>query len=221
MTSPYHNQSNGKVESAVKIVKSIIKKSQRDKRDLWLSIFDWHNTPTECINASPVQRLFSRRTKTVLPTTSDLLTPKIEKGENLTKLLNNKRKKAKYYYDRSSCSLRDLCINEIVCVQLLNSKHVWKLGKVLLQYTPRSYIVEVDGKLITRNGKFLRTTSESHIVLPAFDNFNFDDSSNCQDCKVNVSDPPMHNQSNEFTNVKCTRTRIIKPPTRFQDYVIN
>ena len=44
-TSPYHSQSNKKVESAVKIVKSIIKKSQRDKRDLWLSILDWCNTP--------------------------------------------------------------------------------------------------------------------------------------------------------------------------------
>ena len=83
-TSPYHSQSNGKVESAVKIVKSIIKKSQRDKRGLWLSILDWRNTPTECMNTSPVKRLFSRRTKTVFPTTSELLTPKIEKGENIT-----------------------------------------------------------------------------------------------------------------------------------------
>ena len=113
-TSPYHSQSNGKVESAVKIVKSIIKKSQRDKRDLWLSILDWRNTPTECMNTSPVQRLFSRRTKTVLPTTSDLFTPKIEKGENVIKFLNNKPKKAKSYYDRNSRSLRDLRINEIV-----------------------------------------------------------------------------------------------------------
>ena len=61
----------------------------------------------------------------------------------------------KYYYDRSSRSLRDLRINEIVRVQPLNSKHVWKLGKVLLQYALRSYVVEVDGKLITRNRKFL------------------------------------------------------------------
>ena len=144
-----------------------------------------------------------------------MLTPKIEKGENVTKLLNNKRKKAEYYYDRNSRSLRYLRINEIVRVQPLNSKHVWKLGKVLLQYAPRSYVVEVDGKLITRNRKFLRITSKSHIALPAFDNFSFDDSSNCQDRKVNVSDPPTHNQSNKFTNVKRTRTRVIKPPTRF------
>ena len=37
-TSPYHSQSNGKVESVIrnqiKIVKSIIKRSQRDKRSL-------------------------------------------------------------------------------------------------------------------------------------------------------------------------------------------
>ena len=95
------------------------------------------------------------------------------------------------------------------------------MGKVLLNYAPRLYVVEVDGKLITRNRKFLRTTSESHIVYPAFDNFNFDDSSNCQDRKVNVSDPPTRNQSNELTNVKRIRTRVIKPPSRFQDYVTN
>ena len=156
-----------------------------------------------------------------MPTTSDLLTPKIEKGENVTKLLNNKRIKAKYYYDKNFHLLHDLRINEIVCVQLLNSKHLWKLGKVLLQYTPCSYVVEVDGKLFTQYHKFLRTTSESHIVLPAFDNFNFDDSSNCQDRNVNVFDLPTHNQSNEFSNVKCTCTKVIKPPTRFQDYVMN
>ena len=92
MTSPYHSQPNKKVESAVKIVKSIFKKSQRNKRDLWLFILGWRNTPTEFINTSPVQRLFSRRTKTVSPTTSDLLTSKVEKGENVTKLLNDKRK---------------------------------------------------------------------------------------------------------------------------------
>ena len=136
-------------------------------------------------------------------------------------MLNNKRKKAKYYYDRNSRSFRDLRINEIVSVQLLNSKHLWKLGKILLQYAPCSYVIEVDGKLLTRNRKFLRTTSESHIVLPAFDNFNFDDSSDCQDCNVNVSDPPARNHSNEFSNVERTCTRVIKPPTRFQDYVMN
>ena len=106
--------------------------------------------------------------------------------------------------------LRDLRMNEIVRVQPLNSKHVWKLGKILLQYAPHSYVVEVDEKLIIRNHKFLRTTSESHIVLPAFDNFNFDDSGNCQGRNVNATDPPKRNQSNESqdrnVNVSDPRT---------------
>nr|XP_006818475.1 PREDICTED: uncharacterized protein K02A2.6-like [Saccoglossus kowalevskii] len=37
--SPYHSQSNGKVESAVKISKKIIKKTNKDKKDLQLAIF--------------------------------------------------------------------------------------------------------------------------------------------------------------------------------------
>ena len=58
-----------------------------------MSILNWHNTPTEFINTSPVQRLFSRRTKTVLPTTSDSLTSKVKKRENLIKFLNDKNVK--------------------------------------------------------------------------------------------------------------------------------
>ena len=89
-----------------------------------ISIFDWRNTPTEYLNTSLVQRLFLRRNKTVLLTMSDLLTSKVEKGKNLTKFLNNKCKKEKYNYDRSSHSLQDLCDNEFVRMQPQNSKHL-------------------------------------------------------------------------------------------------
>ena len=71
----YHSQSNGKAVSLNKIAKNIIKKSLRDKKGLWLSFLDWRDAPTECKNTSRVQRLFSRHTKTVLPTNFDLLIP--------------------------------------------------------------------------------------------------------------------------------------------------
>ena len=222
-TSPYHSQSNGKAESAVKIAKGIIKKSLRDKKDFWLSILDWRNTPTENMSLSPVQRLFSRRTKTILPTTSVLLAPSVLKESEVTKALTRKRSKAKFYYDRNAHSLRDLRINEFVRVQPLNSKQLWKLGKVVLQYAPRSYVVEVDGKLITRNRKFLRTTSESPIVMPEFDistNSDNDYSPN-QDRNVNTFNQRVLPQYSEFGTTKHTRTRTIRPPSRYQDYVMN
>ena len=53
-SSPTHSQSNGKAESAVKIVKSILKKSQRDGNDKWLAILDWRNAPSEGQSSSPV-----------------------------------------------------------------------------------------------------------------------------------------------------------------------
>ena len=92
----YHSQSNGDAESAVKIAKGIFKKSQRDKKDLQLSILDWRNTPTESMSLSTVQRLFSRRIKTILPTTSVLLAPSVSKESDETKTLTGKRNKAKF-----------------------------------------------------------------------------------------------------------------------------
>ena len=223
-TSPYHSQSNGKAESAVKIAKGIIKKSLRDKKDLWLSILDWRNTPNENMSLSPVQRLFSRCTKTILPTTSVLLAPSVLKDSDVTKALTRKRSKAKFYYDRDADSLRDLRINQFVRVQPLNFKQLWKLEKVVLQYAPRSYVVEVDGKLITRNRKFLRTTSESLIVMPEFDiSTNSDNDSPI--IKIVMSITPNQrvlpqNKFSEFGTAKHTRTRTIRP-SQYQDYVMN
>ena len=50
------------------------------KLDVWKAILDWRNTPTENMSSSPVQSLMSRRTRTLLPTASQLLKPKVEEG---------------------------------------------------------------------------------------------------------------------------------------------
>ena len=131
--------------------------------------------------------------------------------------MTRKRSKAKFYCDRNADSLRDLRINEFVRVQPLNSRQLWKLGKVVLQYAPRSYVVEVDGKLITRNRKFLRTTSEYPIVMPEFDisTSSDNDYSPNQDRKVNTSNQRVLPQNSEFGTAKHTLTRIIRPSSRY------
>ena len=58
-TSPYHSQSNGMVESSVKIAKNILRTSLAAKEDPWLAILAFRNTPTEGMDTSPVQRLMS------------------------------------------------------------------------------------------------------------------------------------------------------------------
>ena len=72
-TSPHYPQANGMAESAVKTCKSIRKKSLLSKSDPYLGLLDHRNTPTAATGMSPCQRLFGRRTKTLLPLSESLL----------------------------------------------------------------------------------------------------------------------------------------------------
>ncbi|KAK2557053.1 Retrovirus-related Pol polyprotein from transposon 17.6 [Acropora cervicornis] len=99
-SSPYHSQSNGIVEAAVKTAKTLQKKASEAHRDQWLSFLDYRNTPTEGMDSSPVQRLTSKRTKTLLPVAQHLLEPEIQ--SDVERKLTKKRRKAKKYFDRGS-----------------------------------------------------------------------------------------------------------------------
>nr|XP_054755667.1 uncharacterized protein K02A2.6-like [Lytechinus pictus] len=67
-SSPYYPQSNGKAENAVKMAKSLLKKAISAGTDPYLSILEYINTPTQGMSSSPVQRLMSRRTRTLIAT---------------------------------------------------------------------------------------------------------------------------------------------------------
>ena len=62
--------------------------------DIYLSL--QRNTPSEGISSFPTQRMFGRRTRTLLPITSYLLKPKVQEVVK-EKLLKQKSKKAKYF----------------------------------------------------------------------------------------------------------------------------
>ena len=96
-TSPRNPQSNGKVESAVKICQNITRKAVHGKSDPYLALLDYRNTPTE-ISSSPAQRLFSRRIRNMLPLSSKQLQPKSATPQDVQeKLIGSKQKQAFYY----------------------------------------------------------------------------------------------------------------------------
>ena len=84
-SSPYHSQSNGKAEAALKIAKTMLKKVTQGNLDINLAILAWCNTPTEGSVYSPVQKLQSRQTRTQLPTSSE----KIKQNSNMIKQPKN------------------------------------------------------------------------------------------------------------------------------------
>lgn len=44
-SSPHFHSSNGKAESAVKVAKRLIKKTDLEKSDLDIALLEWRNTP--------------------------------------------------------------------------------------------------------------------------------------------------------------------------------
>ena len=59
-------------ESATKIAKNILKKSQ--KEDLYLALLAYRNTPQQGYNFLPAQHLMARRLKDITPTADHQLT---------------------------------------------------------------------------------------------------------------------------------------------------
>ena len=66
------------------------------------------------MSISPVQRLFSRRTKTLLPINTKLPEPEVQ--SDVTGKIEKKRKLARYYHDKSANSLPELEVGQPVYV---------------------------------------------------------------------------------------------------------
>ncbi|XP_035212387.1 uncharacterized protein K02A2.6-like, partial [Stegodyphus dumicola] len=135
-SSSYHPRSNGLAERSVQTAKKLLKKAQADHVDPYLALLAHRNTPTNEMLGSPAQRLMSRRTRTILPTSEELLKPQ------------------KSYYDRHTKTLPSL--NKGDCVRVYQDNR-WKPAVVEeVHKTPRSYILRSGGSVLRRNRKDIR-----------------------------------------------------------------
>lgn len=62
---------------------------------MYLALLDYQNTPTQGIESSPGQRLMSRRTKTLLPTTAKLLEPRVVETHHIKEVVKSQDRQAK------------------------------------------------------------------------------------------------------------------------------
>ena len=164
-SSPRYPQSNGKVENAVKTAQNIMKKARLAGTDPNLSLLDYRNTPTEGVGSSPAQRLFGRRTKTLLPTSSRLLVPGSVHG--VPHKLKERKAKQAYYYDRGAKELNRLKPGDVVRVRLRPNSKEWTRAAVDKEVDIRSYQVRTeDGRTYRRNRRHLRQTREPFLRAP-------------------------------------------------------
>jgi hypothetical protein len=131
-----------------------------------LTILDWiwRNTPN-VDGKSPVQMLMSRRTRTLLPMSQQLLQPKVMEGVKAD--ITARKQKAKFHYDKTAKDLPDLTIGQSIRLQSDIPKQPWRKATCLQKVGPRSYLVETEnGQKYRRNRKFLRNTNEPEITSP-------------------------------------------------------
>ncbi|XP_042148639.1 uncharacterized protein K02A2.6-like [Ixodes scapularis] len=99
-SSPRYAQSNGLAERAVQTAKGILRKCSLDKSDIQMALLSFRNTPRSEELGSPAQRLYSRRTRTLVPTHNKLLKPEII--QSVPDKLRHERNQQKAYADQHS-----------------------------------------------------------------------------------------------------------------------
>ena len=161
--SPGHSESNGAAEAAVKSAKYLIKKSQAAKEDPMIGLLNLRNTPQEGLTTSPLQRLFGRRTKTLIPCANCILTPAVAQiihGERV-RMEDKKAAVAERYTDRRE--LPPLQVGDTVRMQpITRDKEEWQEATVSKTLKNRSYEVTTGtGRTYRGSRVFLRSSCPS------------------------------------------------------------
>lgn len=204
-SSPRYPQSNGMVERAKQTIKKMLYKALEDKKDLYLVLLLYRNTPIDN-NVSPSQVLMSRKLRDILPSTENNLKPKPINFTKYNKNIQFKQQKQQTYYNKKCTKLNPLKINQQVRFQNnLGSK--WSFGKIVDKMRDRSYKIEkTDGSSITRNRRFIE-------IVPNDTNNSSDESSDANS-SLNVSSTE---GDNVYNIPECTRSgRVVKKVQRLE-----
>ena len=163
-SSPTHAQSNDMAERAVQTARNIITKCTEDGSNIHLASLNLRNTPRVGITGSPAQRLFGRRTRTRLPTTTALLKPKTELPEKVQEHLTKYQARANKYYDVGSKALPPLMPGDMA--RVCHGK-MWQPAKLIAipqRAQPREYnVLMPSGRVWRRNRRDLMATKETDI----------------------------------------------------------
>ena len=160
-SSPRYPQSNGLAENAVKTVKRLMTRAKIAKKDAYLSLLDLRNTPTQGMTTSPMERLMSRKAKTLLPMKEELLEPRLN-HETSSQERKHLKERQSWYYNSNAKDLPPLNAGDFVRVQPEGKGQQWRRATVVCQneQKPRSYTVETEtGQTLERNRRHLKQTA--------------------------------------------------------------
>ena len=120
------------------------------------------------MKSSPAQRMFGSRTRTLLPTSKELLEPQLVRDVRERKL--QRKEVQTRHFNRNVKELPSLTEGDVVHMkpQASDGKQRWAKAQVQQQVDVRSYAVRTeDGRLFQRNRRHLRQSKEQFVAKDA------------------------------------------------------
>jgi len=157
-SSPYHPEGNGRAEAAVKLIKTMMKKSD----DLHIAMLHYRNTPPKGHTYSPAQRMLLRRTRTTLPTPVEALLPHPISYTTVMRDIEAKRKASKLRYDQQAREEHTpLAVGSWAFAKPPPNKRgdPWSHGVITNIDRERSYTLHTPSGTIRRNRVHIRSAA--------------------------------------------------------------
>ena len=158
-SSPHFPQSNGMAERCVQTVKRLLKQSN----DFNIALLNYRATPLPWCNRSPSELLMGRCIRTMLPQTTEQLTPQWSYLHDFRERDKEMKKRQKRDFDRHHCvrELPDLPEDTDVWV---TSGGSLTRGQVQSEANaPRSYLVDTPTGSVRRNRSQLQRNFVAHL----------------------------------------------------------
>lgn len=154
LPAQHYPQSNGLAEKNVQTAKRILTKAKEDKKDPYLCLLEYRNTPVDGLK-SPAQILMSRRLRSILPTTTQQLRPQVAPETTVHARREDCQQRQKQHYDRSTRPMSTLHTGAPIRFQ--QEDGTWKPATVIRPAeTPRSYHIQTsEGQSFRRNRRHL------------------------------------------------------------------
>ncbi|XP_045446678.1 uncharacterized protein K02A2.6-like [Melitaea cinxia] len=203
MSSPEYPQSNGMVEREIQTIKNLFKKAIHEKKDPYLILLEFRNTPISNTIASPAENLFNRKIRGIVPINQKCFYPKVNR--NLREKLIEKQNKDKYFYNRNKKDLRPIETGEGV---LFRIGRFWKKGIIKGKTNDRTYkIANENGRIFIRNRFHIKPLNMIPFYIP-------DDETQESDAIQPSQQQPSSPSRSYYTT---SYGRVVRPPVSPKD----
>ena len=167
-SSPYHHQANSLAERAVGTCKPLLRKALEENKCPYTALWIYRTTPLDDQTPSPHELLFGRKPQTTIPSSRSALKSKHPDSDLHQEANQRRQEKQAVFYDRKAGNDKRPLNNREPVFVWNALKGIWQPAVVLNRpqptERPRTYTVDIQGKIYQRTREHLRPRSQSEIT---------------------------------------------------------